>query len=392
MKKICIVTGTRAEYGLLYWLIKGVQDDPDLELQLLVTGMHLSPEFGLTWKQIEKDGFPITKKIEILLSSDTAVGISKSNALALISFAEAFEELKPEIVVLLGDRTETFAAAQAALIAGVPVAHIHGGELTEGAYDDAIRHSITKMSHLHFTATDEYRNRVIQLGEQPETVFNVGAIGLDNIKKLQLLNRNDFEETIGHKLLKNNLLITFHPVTLENQSAKEQFQNLLDALDELDNTLLILTKPNSDKDGRIIIQMIDEYVKNNAEKAITFTSLGQLRYLSAIQYIDAVVGNSSSGIIEVPALNVPTVNIGDRQKGRITGPTIFNCGPVKEEISKALNNALKFDKTKQYPHPYGEGNTSEKILKILKSAENINLKKQFFDINVQVNQNSSEGV
>jgi GDP/UDP-N,N'-diacetylbacillosamine 2-epimerase (hydrolysing) len=342
--------------------------------------MHLSPEFGLTWKQIEQNGFPITKKIEILLSSDTAVGISKSNALALISFAEAFDELKPEIVVLLGDRTETFAAAQAALIAGIPIAHLHGGELTEGAYDDAIRHSITKMSHLHFTATDEYRNRVIQLGEQPETVFNVGAVGLDNIKKLQLLSRSDFEESIGHKLLKNNLLITFHPVTLENQSAKEQFQNLLDALDKQENTLLIFTKPNSDKDGRIIIQMIDEFVKNNTDKALAFTSLGQLRYLSAIQYMDAVVGNSSSGIIEVPTFNVPTVNIGDRQKGRIMGPTIFSCEPVKKEISKALNNAFNFDKTKQYNHPYGNGNTSEKILKILKSTKNINLKKRFYGI------------
>lgn len=380
MRKICIITGTRAEYGLLYWLIKGVHDDSELELQLLVTGMHLSPEFGLTWKQIEQDGFPIIKKIEILLSSDTAVGISKSNALAIISFAEAFEELKPEIVVLLGDRTETFAAAQAALIAGVPVAHIHGGELTEGAYDDAIRHSITKMSHLHFTATDEYRKRVIQLGEQPNTVFNLGAIGLDNIKKLQLLNRNDFEKSIGHKLSEKNLLITFHPVTLENQSAKEQFQNLLDALDEEENTLLIFTKPNSDKDGRIIIQMVDNYVKNNTDKAVAYTSLGQLRYLSAIQYMDAVVGNSSSGIIEVPAFNVPTINIGDRQKGRIMGPTIFSCAPAKEEISKALIKSFNFDKTKQYQHPYGDGNTSEKILKILKSTKNINLKKHFYDI------------
>ncbi len=389
MRKICIITGTRAEYGLLYWLIKDVHDDPELELNLLVTGMHLSPEFGLTWKQIEQDGFPITKKIEILLSSDTEVGISKSNALALISFAEAFDELKPEIVVLLGDRTETFAAAQAALIAGIPIAHIHGGELTEGAYDDAIRHSITKMSHLHFTATDEYRKRVIQLGEQPDTVFIVGAIGLDNIKKLQLLNRSDFEESIGHKLSHRNLLITFHPVTLEKQSAKEQFQQLLDSLDELDNTLLIFTKPNSDKDGRIIIQMIDEYVQSNSEKAIAFTSLGQLRYLSAIQHMNAVVGNSSSGIIEVPAFNVPTVNIGDRQKGRIMGSTIFCCEPLKEEITKALTNVFNFDKTKQYAHPYGDGNTSGKILEILKGTEDINLKKRFFDIKVS---NNSEGV
>lgn len=380
MRKICIVTGTRAEYGLLYWLIKGVHEDSELELQLLVTGMHLSPEFGLTWKQIEQDGFPITKKIEILLSSDTAVGISKSNALALISFAEAFEELKPEVVVLLGDRTETFAAAQASLIAGIPIAHIHGGELTEGAYDDAIRHSITKMSHLHFTATETYRKRVIQLGEQPQTVYNVGAIGLDNIQKLKLLSRNEFEDSIGQQLLKHNLLITFHPATLENQSAALQFQNLLDALDEQEDTLLIFTKPNSDKDGRIIIQMIDAYVNNNPSKAIAFTSLGQLRYLSAIQYMDAVVGNSSSGIIEVPAFQVPTVNIGDRQKGRYTGPTIFNCEPIKDEIVKAICQAFDFDKTTDYQHPYGDGHAAEKILTILRNETSIDLKKRFNDL------------
>lgn len=380
MRKIAIVTGTRAEYGLLYWLIKGVQDDSELEPQLLVTGMHLSPEFGLTWKQIEKDGFPITKKIEILLSSDTSVGISKSNALAIISFAEAFDELKPEILVLLGDRTETFAASQAALIAGIPIAHIHGGELTEGAYDDSIRHSITKMSRLHFTSTEEYRKRVIQLGEQPNTVYNVGAIGLDNIKKLKLLSREEFELSIERKLNKRNLLITFHPVTLENQSAKEQFQNLLNALDKQENTLLIFTKPNSDKDGRIIIQMIDEYVNNNSSKAVAFTSLGQLRYLSAIQYMDAVVGNSSSGIIEVPSFNVPTINIGDRQKGRINGETIYNCNPLESDICNALTIAYDFDKSKHYHHPYGEGNASKKILEILKNTENIDIKKKFYDI------------
>lgn len=379
-RKICIVTGTRAEYGLLYWLIKKIQKDKDLELQLIVTGMHLSPEFGLTWQQIKKDRFPITKKIEIILSSDTAVGISKSNGLALISFSEALNELMPDLLILLGDRTETFAAAQAALIAGIPIAHLYGGELTEGAYDDAIRHSVTKMSHLHFTATEEYRNRVIQLGEQPYTVFNVGAIGLDNIKKLKLLTREEFEKSIHRKLLHRNFLITFHPVTLENQSAKEQFQNVLDALDELENTLLIFTKPNSDKDGRIIIKMLDEYVASHPEKAISFTSLGQLRYLSAIQYMDAVIGNSSSGIIEVPAFNVPTVNIGDRQKGRIMGPTIFNCEPIKEKIDKTIIEALNFDKSKQYEHPYGDGNTSQKILEIIKNTTVISLKKRFYDI------------
>jgi GDP/UDP-N,N'-diacetylbacillosamine 2-epimerase (hydrolysing) len=382
MKKICIITGTRAEYGLLYWLIKGVQDDPEMELQLLVTGMHLSPEYGLTWKQIEQDSFPISKKIEILLSSDTAVGISKSNSLATISFAEAFAELKPEIVVLLGDRTETFAAAQAALIACIPIAHIHGGELTEGAYDDAIRHSITKMSHLHFTATEEYRKRVIQLGEQPGTVFNVGAIGIDNIRKLKLLNKIDFEESIGRKLLKHNLLITFHPVTLENQSAELQFQNLLEAVSELEDTLLIFTKPNSDKDGRIIIKMIDEYVINHNHKAIAFTSLGQLRYLSAIPLMDVVVGNSSSGIIEVPVFNIPTVSIGDRQNGRKKGPTIFNCEPNKNDILNTIYKAFKFDKTVENELFFGGGNSSKKILEIIKQTKTINLKKRFYDIKI----------
>ncbi|WP_167619061.1 UDP-N-acetylglucosamine 2-epimerase [Maribellus sediminis] len=382
MKRICIVTGTRAEYGLLYWLIKGINDDPEMELQLLVTGMHLSPEFGLTWKQIEKDGFPITRKIEILLSSDTAIGISKSNALAQISIAEAFEQLKPEILVLLGDRTETFAAASAALIAGIPIAHIHGGELTEGAYDDAIRHSITKMSHLHFVAADLYRKRVIQLGEQPDTVFNVGAVGLDNIKNLQLLDKSEFENSIDCHLRDKNLLITFHPVTLENKSAGEQFQQLLDALDELENTLLIFTKPNSDKDGRIIIKMIDEYVTHKPEKSIAFTSLGQLRYLSAIQYMDAVIGNSSSGIIEVPIFNIPTVNIGDRQKGRLMGPTILTCQPKMDEILNALQSAFKFDKSNKYPHPYGNGDSSKKILSVIKDTKTISLKKKFYDLNI----------
>lgn len=380
MKKICIVTGTRAEYGLLYWLIKGVNKDPELELQLVVTGMHLSPEFGLTWKQIEQDGFPIARKIEILLSSDTSVAISKSMALAQLSFAEAFDQLQPEIVVLLGDRTETFAVASAALIAGIPIAHIHGGELTEGAYDDAIRHSITKMSHLHFAATDVYRKRVIQLGESPETVFNTGAIGLDNIKKLQLLSKENFENSIGRKLLKKNFLITFHPVTLEKQSAGEQFQQLLQALDKLEDTLLIFTKPNSDKGGRIIIQMIDEYVNQHPFKAIAFTSLGQLQYLSAVQYMNAVVGNSSSGIIEVPMFNVPTINIGDRQKGRIMGPTIINCQPDEKDITTAINKALAFDKTQKWKHPYGNGDASEKILEIIKKTEKIDLKKKFYDI------------
>jgi len=380
MRRICVVTGTRAEYGLLFWIIKGIHEDPDLDLQLLVTGMHLSPEFGLTFKEIERDGFPITRKLEILLSSDSAVGISKSMGLALISFAEAYEEIRPDLLVLLGDRTETFAAASAALIAGVPMAHIHGGELTEGAYDDALRHAITKMSHLHFTSTEVYRKRVIQLGEQPDTVFNVGAPGLDSIKKLKLLSRQDLEKVIGLRLMERNLLITFHPVTLEKATAQKQLQNLLNALSGLPDVGLIFTKPNADRDGRCIIQMIDDFVKRHTQNAVVYTSLGQLRYLSAMKYVDAVVGNSSSGIVETPCMNIPTVNIGDRQKGRIMGGTIINCAPECRDIKRALEQAFHFDKTKEYANPYGDGQASDRIRKQLKRIKAVNLKKRFTDI------------
>ena len=381
MRKICVVTGTRAEYGLLYWLIKAISEDSELDLQLIVTGMHLSPEFGSTWKRIEKDCFPIAKKIEILLSTDTAVGISKSNALGLISFSEAFAELLPDIIVLLGDRTETLAAATAALIAGIPVAHIGGGELTEGAYDEAIRHSVTKMSHLHFTANERYRKRVIQLGEHPETVFNVGAIGLDSTKRLKLLTKIEVERSLGRELQKNNLLITFHPVTLEDNSAEDQFKQLLGVLDELEDTLLIFTKPNSDKGGRIIIQQIDDYVRLNPGKAVSYTSMGQLLYFSVIQFMDAVVGNSSSGIIEVPFFGVPTINIGDRQKGRIMGETVLNCKPEKKAIRKALDKvASNLIIKKKQDSPYGKGGTTEKILAVLKKTKRIELKKRFFDL------------
>ena len=279
-RKICVVTGTRAEYGLLYWLLKEIEADK--ELQLIATGMHLSPEFGLTYQTIEKE-FKINKKIEMLLSSDTSVGISKSMGLAQISFAESYDELKPDIVIVLGDRYEIFSATSAAMIARIPIAHIHGGEKTEGAFDESIRHSITKMSHLHFTATNEYKNRVIQLGEDPSRVFNVGGMGIENIKRLKLLSKDEFEKSIEFKLNIKNILVTFHPVTLENSTAKEQFQQLLDAIDELEDTNIIFTKANSDTDGRVINQMIDEYVTKNSHKSIVFTSLGQLRYLSALQ-------------------------------------------------------------------------------------------------------------
>lgn len=384
-RKICVVTGTRAEYGLLYWLMKEIEADKELQLQLIVTGMHLSPEFGLTYKEIEKE-FKIDKKIEMLLSSDTSIGISKSMGLAQISFAEAYEELKPDIVIVLGDRYEIFSATSAAMIAKIPVAHLHGGETTEGAFDESIRHSITKMSHLHFTSTDEYKNRVIQLGEYPSRVFDVGGMGIENIKRLKLLNKEEFEKSIEFKLNKKNILVTFHPVTLENSTAKEQFQELLDAIDELEDTNIIFTKANSDTDGRVINQMIDEYVSKNSYKSIGFTSLGQLRYLSALQFVDAVVGNSSSGLAEAPSFKIGTINIGDRQKGRIKAESVIDCKSDKVSILEAFDKlySVEFQNSlSNIKNPYGNGCASQKIVEVLKNVNLGNiLKKSFYDLEV----------
>jgi len=383
MKRICVVTGTRAEYGLLYWLMKEIENDLDLELQIIVTGMHLSPEFGLTYKEIEKE-FTITKKIEMLLSSDTSIGISKSMGLAQISFAESFEDLQPDIIVVLGDRYEIFSAVSAAMIARIPIAHLHGGETTEGVYDESIRHSITKMSHLHFTAAEEYRRRVIQLGEHPDRVYNVGGMGIENIKRLRLLSKEEFEKSIDFKLNKRNIIVTFHPVTLENSVAKDQFQELLNALDELQDTNIIFTKANSDTDGRIINQMIDAYVLTNRNKSIAFTSLGQLRYLSAMQYMDAVVGNSSSGLLEAPSFKTGTINIGDRQSGRLKARSVIDCKSDSESVLNAFKELYSTEfqqKLQAVLNPYGEGNASFKIKNILKSAilEGI-VKKSFYDL------------
>jgi len=385
-RKICVLTGTRAEYGLLYWLMKEIEKDKDLELQLIVTGMHLSPEFGLTYKEIEKD-FKIDKKIEMLLSSDTSIGISKSMGLAQISFTEAYEELQPDMLVVLGDRYEIFSAVSSAMIARIPIAHLHGGETTEGAFDESIRHSITKMSHLHFTATKEYQNRVIQLGEQPNRVFNVGGLGIDNIKKLKLLSKKEFEKSIDFKLNIKNILVTFHPVTLENSTASQQFQNLLDAIDTLEDTNIIFTKANSDTDGRIINSMIDEYMQNNSKKSVCFTSLGQLRYLSALQYVDAMVGNSSSGLLEAPSFKIGTINIGDRQKGRIKAESVIDCDSNIDSINNGFKKLYSNDFKNilvNSTNPYGEGGASIKIKNIIKDI-NLNgiLKKSFFDIEVK---------
>ncbi|MCZ8157120.1 MAG: UDP-N-acetylglucosamine 2-epimerase [Leptospira sp.] len=383
MRKICIVTGTRAEYGLLRWIMELIQNDSDLKLQIVVTGMHLSPEFGLTYRIIEDEGFTIDKKIEILLSSDTPVGISKSMGLGLMGFADAFSDLKPDIVVLLGDRFEIFSAAAAALIARIPIAHLHGGERTEGAFDEAFRHSITKMSHIHFVATEEYRKRVIQLGENPDSVFFVGGLGIDSIKKLKLLDKEELERSIGFKFGLKNLLITFHPVTLESDTSESQMFELLHVLEKLEDTNLIFTYPNSDNDGRKLIQMIDTFVENH-KNSIAFVSLGQLKYLSCIQFVDCVIGNSSSGLIEVPSFSKGTINIGDRQKGRIQARSVIQCDPNRESIKSAIQRLYtkEFqDSLKAIENPYGNGGASDKVFKIIKNISLDNkLKKSFNDL------------
>ena len=386
MRKICVVTGTRAEYGLLYWLLKEIKADSELKLQLIVTGMHLSPEFGLTYKEIEKE-FKIDKKIEILSSSHTSLDICAEMARVYEKFAPALAELKPDILVLLGDRYEIFGVAGVASIMQIPIAHIHGGETTQGAFDEAFRHSITKMSHIHFAATNEYANRIIQLGEEPSRVFNIGGTSIENIKKLNLLNKDEFEKSIKFKLAKKNILITFHPATLENSGAREQFNELLNALDELEETNFIFTKANSDTDGDVINKMIDEYVSENSQKAVAFASLGQLRYLSAIKFVDIVLGNSSSGLLEVPSFKKATINIGDRQKGRARASSVIDVRPDKEEILAAIKRAYskEFEQTlKDTINPYDGGNPSKKMVKILKEIklEGI-LKKKFYDIGIK---------
>ncbi|MGE6220110.1 UDP-N-acetylglucosamine 2-epimerase [Nubsella zeaxanthinifaciens] len=381
MKRICVVTATRAEYGLLKPLMSKIKIERDFTLQVLATGAHLSPEFGLTYKHIEDDGFTIDSKIEMLLSADTDPGIVKSMGLGMIGYADAFTLLKPNAIIILGDRYEMLAVAAAASIFKIPIIHLHGGEKTEGAYDDAIRHAITKLSQLHFTSTEEYRNRVIQMGEDPSRVFNVGAIGLDNIINQQVLSKQELERELGVTFKKYNYQITFHPETLAEKSSKEQFEELLMAIKQQKDSLFIFTKANADSDGRIINFMIDEYVKNNPDHAIAFASLGSVKFLSLLKYCDAIVGNSSSGIIEAPSLGIQTINIGDRQKGRVQASSVVNC----ESSSSAIIQA--FDQVKQYKkedvpltNPYGSGNTAEKIYCLLKEKLNQRLEaKAFYD-------------
>ena len=382
-RKICVVTGTRAEYGLLYWLMMEIQKDIDLELQVVVTGMHLSPEFGLTYKKVEEDGFKINEKLDMLISGDTPAAIAKSIGLGTISFADALTRLQPDIIVLLGDRFESLAAAQSAMIHRIPIAHIHGGELTEGLVDDPIRHSITKMSHIHFTAAEQYRKRVIQMGEQPDRVFNVGAPGIDGIKKTQLLSKEQLSNVLNFPL-NRFLLITLHPTTLEKQTSAEHVEILLAALDKCQEYQLVFTKTNADTDGRIINERIEKYVEVNIKRAKLFDSLGQICYLSALKHCEAVIGNSSSGIIEAPIFYKPTVNIGDRQRGRLKADSIIDCEFRMNDILEAINKASspKFNKEiKKMKLPYGAGESAKKMFYLLKTIDlNQILKKKFYDI------------
>jgi len=384
-RKICIITGSRAEWGLLYPLAKRIKSNSkSFKLQIIVTGAHLLEEFGSTCKEIERDAFAINEKVKILSSSDSPVGIAKSMGTALMKFAPVYKKLKPDIIVVLGDRYEIFSAVAAAVVARIPIAHISGGTVTEGAFDDYFRHCITKMSHLHFTFTEVYRKRVIQLGEDPKRVFNVGALTLDNILNTNLLSKKKLEEELTFKFNKRNLVVTFHPVTLESNTSGKQFQSLLDALGELKDTNIIFTKTNADTGGRIINKMINRYVLKNSYRCVAFASMGKLRYLSALKYVDAVVGNSSSGMIEAPAFRVSTVNIGDRQKGRLKTQSIIDCEPTKKDIKKALRElySKQFQRSfEKISNLYGDGNAAKKIERVLKDF-NLNniLKKSFYDI------------
>jgi GDP/UDP-N,N'-diacetylbacillosamine 2-epimerase (hydrolysing) len=383
-KKICILTATRAEYGLLKPIIKKLNKDSAFDVKVVVTGAHLSPEFGLTYKEIEQDGIVIDEKIEILLSADTPAAISKSMGLAMISFADYFAKVKPDMLVVLGDRYETLAVCCVAINQRIPIAHLYGGETTEGAVDEYIRHAITKLSYLHFTSTEEYRNRVIQLGEQPDRVFCVGAIGIENIFNEKLLSKTELEKSLNFKLDKPYAVVTFHPVTLENGNSAEQFQALLNACKKYKDMKFIFTKANADTDGRIINKLLDEYVQEQ-DNAIAATSLGIVRYLSAIKYSSMVIGNSSSGLIEVPSFGVPTIDIGDRQKGRLRADSVINCEPVQEDIEKAISLALtdQFkERARKTINPYGDGNTSDKIVEKIRDFlinRKIDLKKRFYD-------------
>jgi len=381
-RKLCIVTGGRAEYGLLYWLMKEVADDPDLQLQIIATGMHLSPEFGLTYLQIEADGFFIDAKVEMLLSSDTPVGIVKSMGLGLIGFADALNNLKPDILVVLGDRFEILAAAQAALVSRIPIAHVHGGETSEGAFDEGIRHAISKLAQWHFVAAEPYRKRVVQMGESPDRVFNYGAPGLDQLSRLDWLGRHDLEAALKIQLDIPLFLVTYHPVTLANVSPEKPMSELLLALEAFPEATVIFTYPNADTGGRVLIECIDRFVAHHRKTARAFVSLGQQRYLSLMREADLIIGNSSSALTEAPVLKKASVNIGDRQKGRLKATSVIDAAESSHDIIQAILLALSDEFRRKLPETvslYGQGNVCHKIKATLK-AVTPEVRKPFFDI------------
>jgi GDP/UDP-N,N'-diacetylbacillosamine 2-epimerase (hydrolysing) len=382
-RKICVVTGSRADYGLLRWIMQGIKDDSELSLQVVATGMHLSPTFGLTYREIEEDGFFIDRKVLALSDDDSPVGISVAMSNVLEGCAEAFHDLQPDIIVVLGDRFEIFASVSAALVARIPVAHLHGGESTVGAFDEALRHSITKMSQLHFVAAREYRDRVIQLGESPGNVFLVGGVGLDNLKNLRLLAKQELEASLNLKFYRKSLLITFHPVTLEDETEESQITELFSALSELEDTTLIITFPNADTGGQSLIKIIEEFGLKHKNAKI-FPSLGQVRYLSCLSVVDGVVGNSSSGLIEAPSFKKGTINIGDRQLGRLQASSVINCLPERASILAAIRKLYSNDFQLQLSetiNPYGEGGGSSKVVEILRTVSiNGIVKKSFHDL------------
>ena len=383
MRKICVVTGSRAEYGILRGLMKAIKDDPELQLQIIATNQHLSKLQGETIKEIERDGFPIDYKVYMAddEAPDNANNIAKAISRGVSAFADAFDALQPNLLLILGDRYEMLAVASTALIYKIPIAHLHGGEITEGAYDDAIRHAITKMSHLHFTSTDVYRKRVIQLGEQPERVFNVGALGVENVMKNDFMSKDEMEKSLNFQITDKCFLCTYHPVTLSNMSSETQVLNLLEALDDYKDHHIIFTYSNSDTNSKIIIKRIQEYVNRNQERCLYIPSMGQRRYFSALKYMTAVLGNSSSGIIEVPSFGIPTLDIGDRQKGRIASNSVIHCGYSTKEIKEGLKKVVAY-KNKAIDNPYYKEGTCRSILSIIKSYPLDNLiQKHFYDIN-----------
>lgn len=382
-RKICVITGSRSEYGLMSSLMKKINEHDDLNLQIIVTGMHLSKKFGNTFQEIESDGFSIDKKIKMLAKSDSDAGIVESMGKGLIGCSKAINSLKPDLILILGDRFEIFVAATAALISRIPVAHIGGGELTMGAFDESLRHSITKMSHIHFVTTPEHRNRVIQLGENPKNVFMVGGLGVDRINETILLSKSEIELQLGIKFQDRSLLVTYHPVTLELDTAKSQMRELLNSLSKLSDTTIIFTMPNADTGGQDIMKMIRTFLRLNPN-SYAFHSLGQDKYFSCLAIVDGVIGNSSSGLSEVPVFKKGTINIGDRQLGRLQSTSVINCNPVKQEIDAAIERLYSDgfqNELRNIINPYEMVGASAKITEIISNVSLDNLiKKTFYDL------------